>query len=139
MSKEQFKAEIAKRVWIRNQNTKITDLLTFQYTNWSNARDPYVLRQRFLDLCTDHAFKAPAIRSANFFAKKGVTTYLYQLETAPKIAIIPTPAWVGVWHLADIPYAFGFPLLWHKNDTSDREIKFTQSFMTLWSNFAKTG
>ena len=124
---------------MRNQNKETTDLLIYQYTDWSNASDPYVLRQQFLDICTDAVFKAPAIQSVDLFVKKQVPTYFYQLESAPKFTLggIPIPAWSGILHGADLFFSFGFPLL--TNYTSDEEIKLSKSLMTLWSNFAKTG
>ena len=70
--------------------------------------------------------------------KKQVPTYFYQLESAPKFVFgISIPAWSGIFHGADVFYTFGFPL--STNYTSDEEIKLSKSFMTLWSNFAKTG
>jgi len=140
MPREIFEQEIEKRIWIRNQNPEMPELLIYQYTDWSNASDPYVLRQRFLDINTDASFKAPAIESADAFVKKQATTYVFQLEIAPKFFFsFPVPAWSGIFHGADALYLFGFPLLMPKKYTTDREIKFSKDLMIIWSNFAKTG
>ena len=115
--------------------------MIYEYTDWSNATDPFLLRQQFIDLNTDAIFKAPAIQSANAFAKKESPTYLYQLKKAPKsfgIGFSPTPSWMGIFHGADIVYTFGFPLLMPKNFTTATEINFNKEIMTLWTNFAKT-
>ena len=118
-------------------------MLIYEYTDWSNATDPYLLRQQFIDINTDANFKAPAIQSANAFVKKESPTYVYQLEIAPRRFIIidypPIPSWMGIYHGADLLYMFGFTLLMHKNFTTAAEVTFSQDMMTLWSNFAKTG
>ena len=137
-----FLEAIKNRTWTRNQGSQILDLLIYEYTDWSNATDPFLLRQQFIDLNTDALFKAPAIQSANAFVKKESPTYLYQLEKAPKrfgIGYPPTPSWMGIFHGADIVYTFGFPLLMPENFTTAAEINFNKEIMTMWTNFAKTG
>ena len=116
--------------------------MIYNYTDWSNATDPHLLRQQFIDLNTDLNFKAPAIQSANAFVKKESPTYLYQLEIAPKRfsrSLLPIPSWWGIFHGADIAYTFGFPLLMPKNFTTTAEINFSKEMMRIWANFAKTG
>lgn len=140
ISRTLFKKEIRNRLWTRHQTKRITDLLIYEYTNWSNVSNPYVLREQLLHLFTDSFFKAPAVESAEFFVKKQVPTYFYQLEIAPKFVLgIPIPEDNGIYHGADIFYTFGFPLVTQKNQTSEIQVRFAKSFMTLWSNFAKTG
>ncbi|XP_073242488.1 acetylcholinesterase-like [Porites lutea] len=140
ISREVFKEQIKNRVWTRPQTKKSEDLLIYEYTDWSNASDPIVLRKQFIHLLTDSYFKAPAVESADLLVKKQLPTYFYQLEIAPKINFgVPIPDWYGIFHGADIFYTFGFPLLSQKNLTTETEIIFSKKFMTLWSNFAKTG
>ena len=140
ISREVFKEQIKNRVWTRPQTEKSEDLLIYEYTDWSNVSDPIVLREQFIHLLTDSYFKAPAVESANLLVKKQLPTYFYQLEIAPKINFgVPIPDWYGIFHGADIFYTFGFPLLSQKNLTTETEIRFSKKFMTLWSNFAKTG
>lgn len=140
MPREKFKEQIKMRTWARDQNPEMPELLIYQYTDWSNANDPYLIRQQFLDINTDAAFKAPAIQSADLFIKNGAPTYIYQLEAAPRFFFsFPIPAWSGIYHGADLSYTFGLPFLMHKNYTTDDDIKLTKDVMTLWSNFAKTG
>ena len=115
-------------------------MLIYEYTNWSDVSNPYVLREQLIHLFTDSFFKAPAVESAEFFVKKQVPTYFYQLEIAPKFALgIPIPEYYGIYHGADVLYTFGFPFVTQKNQTSEIQVRFATSFMTLWSNFAKTG
>lgn len=142
MPRELFTEEISKRIWIRNQTTQIPELLIYQYTDWSNASDPYLLRQQFMDLNSDSVFKAPAILSADAFVKEEVPTYFYQLEKAPKVfpAIpFPLPPWFGVYHRADLLYVFGSPLIMAANLTTAAEIELSKSMMKMWTNFAKAG
>ena len=142
MPRALFKEEITKRIWIRHQTPQIPEMLIFQYTDWSNASDPYLLRQQFMDIHSDSTFKAPAIQSADAFVKKGAPTFFYQLEIAPKVfpAIpFPLPSWFGVYHRADVLYTFGSPLIMAKNLTTAAEIALSKDIMTMWTNFAKTG
>ena len=137
-----FLEAIKNRTWTRNQGSQILDLLIYEYTDWSNATDPFLLRQQFIDLNTDALFKAPAIQSANAFVKKESSTYFYQLEFAakrPSPSFPPVPSWMGIYHGADLIYTFGFPLIMHENFTTAAEITLSKDMMTLWSNFAKTG
>lgn len=142
MARSFFIQEIKNRIWVRNQNPQITDLLIYDYTDWFNASDPYALRQQFIDINSDATFRAPAIKSAEVFAKEGVPTYLYQLEKAPKTfpAIpFPLPRWFGVYHRAELPFVFGHPLIMDKDLTTSAEIELSKEIIAMWTNFAKTG
>lgn len=142
MPRALFKQEISKRTWLRNQDSQVLELLVYEYTDWSNATDPFLLRQQFIDINSDATFKAPAIKSVKAFAKKQSPTYFYQLEIAPRVypAIpFPTPPWLGVYHRADVFYTFGDPLVMAENLKTAAEIQLSKDIMTLWSNFAKTG
>ena len=142
MSRKLFVDVIKNRTWARNQNSQILDLLIYEYTDWSNATDPFLLCQQFIDINTDASFKAPAIQSANAFVKRESPTYLYQLEIAPKRfsgSLLPIPSWWGIFHGADLAYTFGFSLLMPRNFTTAAEITFSKDMMTMWTNFAKTG
>ena len=140
MPRSLFKEAIKNQTWTRNQNSHLHELIIYQYTDWSNASDPYLLRQRYLDVNTDANFKAPAIMSANAFVKKQAPTYFYQLEKAPKVFPgYPEPPWTGIYHGADVFFVFGGPFLVHKNLTTDRDMKLSKNIITFWTNFAKTG
>ena len=136
-----FEETIKLQTWTRNQNSHLHNLIIYQYTDWSNATDPYVLLQRYMDVNTDANFKAPAILSADAFIKKQAPTYFYQLEKSPKWfpGYPPPPAWAGIYHGADVFYLFSGPFLVDKNLTSDTDKKISKDIMTLWTNFAKTG
>lgn len=142
MSRTLFEETVRNRTWVRNQNSQILDLLIYQYTDWSNATDPHVIRQQFIDMNSDATFKAPLITAVKAFTKKQAPTYFYQLEKVPKTfpAIpFPLPAWLGVYHRADVLYTFGKPLVMAKNLTSPYDIQLSKEIMTFWTNFAKTG
>jgi len=142
MPRPLFKEEIRKRTWLRYQDSQVLQLLVYEYTDWSNATDLYVLRQQFIEINSDATFKAPAIKSAKAFVKEGSPTYFYQLEMAPRVypAIpFPTPPWLGVYHRADVFYTFGVPLVMAENLQTVAEVRLSKDIMTFWSNFAKTG
>ena len=135
-----FKEAIKNQTWARNQDSRLHELIIYQYTDWLNVTDPYLLLQRYLDVNTDASFKAPAILSANAFVKKQAPTYFYQLEKAPKVFPgFPTIPWTGVYHGADVFYVFSGPFIVDKNLTTDTDKKLSKDIMTLWTNFAKTG
>ena len=140
MSRTFFKQAISNRTWLRNQSPNLPELLIYEYTDWSNATDPYVLRQRYIDINTDAVFKAPAILSAKAFVEKKASTYFYQFEKAPKVFPgYQQPPWMGIYHGADIYYLFGLPFSVPKNLTSVTDVKLSKNTITLWTNFAKTG
>ena len=140
ISRALFKEQITKRLWIRHQTPRITDLLIYEYIDWSNVSDPSVLREQLIHIYSDSFFKAPAVESAQFFVKNQLPTYFYQLEIAPKFVFrSPIAEYFGVYHFADVVYVFGFPLVEQIQYTTESEIKFSKKCMTLWSNFAKTG
>ena len=137
-----FTEAINNRTWFRNQNSQILELLIYEYTDWSNATSPTILRQQFIDINTDANFKAPAIQSAKAFVKEHLPTYFYQIEIAPKRfpgALSAVPEWLGIFHGAELLHVFGSPLLMPDNLTTAGEIQATRNILTLWTNFAKTG
>ena len=142
MSRTLFTEVVNNRTWVRNQNSQIPKLLIYEYTDWSNASYPILLRKKFIDMNTDANFKAPAIQSANAFVKKQGPTYFYQLEIAPKrFPGFPNaiPEWLGIFHGADLVYVFGLSLIVPESLTTPSEIKVTKDIITFWTNFAKTG
>ena len=105
MSRSLFREAIKNQTWARNQNLYLYELIIYEYTEWSTATDPYVLRQRYLDVNTDASFKAPTILSANTFVKKQGPTYFYQREKAPKVFPgLTTPPWTGIHNGADVSF-----------------------------------
>ena len=142
MSQTLFKSAVRQLIWVENQGEHQVEAIIYEYTDWSNVSDPYATRKQFIDLGTDSMFKAPAVLSASAFINHAASTFFCQLEIAPKrIPFIGSEVkpFYGIFHGADVFYTFGYPLVAPKDLTTDIEIKFTKDFITLWTNFAKTG
>ncbi|KAL9962059.1 hypothetical protein ACROYT_G031124 [Oculina patagonica] len=126
--------------FVYNQTRKVLDAVIFEYTDWTNQTDPFVLRQKYIDVISDSLFKAPAVRSANVFVKNKIETYLYCFD---HLVSSRFPPWAGVVHGGDLIYVFGEPFLKYdkKKNVSDQgvEITFSKQVISLWSGFAKTG
>lgn len=139
MSEATFRKSIEEGIWTHGQDKRILKSIVHEYTDWSNRDNLNITRQNFLNVGSDAGFKAPAVRSAKAFAKKGLRTYLYQFEHASKyLNGAEVPLWKGVYHRADIHYVLGVPI---SNDpgSNDTEVMFSRKIIQLWTNFAKTG
>ena len=117
------------------------DSVIFEYTDWTNATNLLVLRQKYMDVITDASFKAPAVRSAQVFVKNNIKeTYFYCFDHLVSKLF---PSWSGVVHGADLVYVFGRPFLKYNKNASeadqDVEIKFSKQIISMWSNFTKNG
>ncbi|KAJ7388538.1 hypothetical protein OS493_037056 [Desmophyllum pertusum] len=129
------------RHWVYNQTQKVVDSVIFEYTDWTNATNLLVLRQKYMDVITDASFKAPAVRSAQVFVKNNIKeTYFYCFDHLVSKLF---PSWSGVVHGADLVYVFGRPFLKYNKNASeadqDVEIKFSKQIISMWSNFTKNG
>ncbi|KAJ7340287.1 hypothetical protein OS493_003020 [Desmophyllum pertusum] len=126
--------------WVYNQTQKVVDATIFEYTDWTNATNLLVLRQKYMDVITDALFKAPAVRSAQVFVKNNIETYFYCFD----YFVSPWyPSWSGVFHGVDLVYVFGRPFRKYNKSVSEAEqgmeITFSKQIISRWSNFAKTG
>ena len=126
--------------WVYNQTEKVSDAIIFEYTDWTNKTNPFVVRKQYMDVITDSSFKAPAILSAKAFVDKKIKTYFYSFDYFRSRHF---PSWAGVFHSADLPFVFGRYFDWYNSSVSLEKqgvkIKFSKAIMTMWSTFAKNG
>ncbi|XP_045197203.2 neuroligin-1-like [Mercenaria mercenaria] len=128
--------------------------VVFQYTDWSNDTDPFLVRSELLQFESDTVFFVPSSISSRVHQRsKGNQTsgssYFYVFDHKP--SFVPDPDWLeGATHVMDLAYIFGFPKPLQSKLIKDyhavdpfkvlpEDFVFSKVMMTLWSNFAKTG
>lgn len=113
------------------------------------------VRGRFVDMATDIALFVPAVLMANLYRqsvrKNGNSSNIYFYIFVQKPDFAEIPHWLsGATHFMEVPYVFGLPRSFHEKLTLDfgsvyptnislGDITLSETMMTLWSNFAKTG
>ena len=93
------------------------------------ARDSYI---RFN---TDANFTQPMRLWADYMGNVSSPAYLYWWDWRP---VIDGSDQYGAFHAAEIPYVFG-DLAMFNIEANARETDFSETMMTIWSNFAKNG
>ena len=133
----------------------IIDMIKHKYTNWSNPNTIENVRQSFLDMTGDYVFNFHAKLVADMHAnlsssssKRG-STFVYNVEAFPSQHILEIPKWVyKPNHGDDIAFLLGYDkegwLQWttpYSDDyqPEDWELETSKLYMTLFTNFAKTG
>ena len=157
LTKEEFEGTAvptaAKLVYGNNVQDVITDMIIHKYRNWTNPSDINSIRQSFLDMTGDYVFdyhaKLLADLHANLSSDSQRITYAYRTEALPSQNILWVPSWVSKPnHANDSTFLFGYDkegfIAWTEPYSEDYEpkeweLQVSKLFMTLFSNFAKTG
>ncbi|XP_043246706.1 neuroligin-4, Y-linked-like isoform X1 [Amphibalanus amphitrite] len=139
------------RSFVRNthcySNVEIFYSIINAYTEWGRARrGDKERRDETLAALTDAVFVAPVTADADLHApleaspKDADPTFFYVFNREKKGA--PSDESVGGEHGAEIPFVFGWPLVQETTGapqfTAD-DIALSQTVMTFWTSFAKTG
>ena len=98
-------------------------------------QDAFANMEAVLQLTSDCLFGSYALEIARAFAGDGSSTYLYHFDH-----YCPTPAaniQLRAIHNAELVYVFGNPIT--DESYTDDERKLSQSIMTAWKSFARTG
>ena len=157
LSREEFEQmsvpEAARILFGDNVPDVVVDMIIHKYTNWTNPEDIDNIRQSFLDMTGDYVFnfhaKLVADMHANLSSPNGGKTFTYYFEAFPSQHILEVPTWVSKPNHGDEltflyghdkegytawthPYSEGY-------EPADWELKTSKLFMTLITNFAKTG
>ena len=116
----------------------VIESLQLHYRPWPETRHNHKFLQKIVDLLTDYLFSAPADQALAFHSQSA-HAYLYEFSHLSKSH--PNPAWMGITHLEDMPYYFGFPVMnltvFQTYDDIDRNV--SKTAITLFTNFAKYG
>lgn len=124
----------------------LADVMSFVYTNWSEIETNNTHLLKVLDMATDYQFFIPAYVSARALLELQAperNTYKYLFTHRSSFGrFIP---WVpGAGHGDELPYVFGFPSsmqtgLRFPDTLPPEELALSETIMTYWTNFAKTG
>ena len=159
LTKEEFEGTAipiaAKLVYGDNVPDVITDMIIHKYSNWTNPSDINNIRQSFLDMTGDYVFDYHAKLLADLHAnlsssnKQGRATYAYRTEALPSQHILWVPSWVSKPnHADDLTFLFGYDkegfISWTEPYSEDYEpkeweLQVSKLYMTIFTNFAKTG
>lgn len=94
-----------------------------------------VARDSWTRFNTDAMFTQPMRLWADYMSNVSSPAFLYWWDWRP---VIDGSDQYGAFHAAEVPYVFG-DLSVFGIDVTERELDFSETMMTLWTNFAKTG
>ncbi|KAL4226010.1 Carboxylesterase 5A [Mactra antiquata] len=137
-----FEGIVSLMLQAKDNDTKqlLKQLVTFEYTDWSNPDSVESTRESTLNISCDVGFFYPAISAAQVHASSGEgKTYFYEFIHAPAVHAITMPSWIhGANHADELDYVFGKPLL-NTNQYSNEDKYVARVMTTMWTNFAKSG
>ena len=160
LTREQFEKETvpkaAKLMYGDDVPEVVHDMIIDKYTDWSNPDSVASIRKAFLDMTSDYVFnfhaKLAADMHANlssFKSSKGGNTFAYYFEALPSQHKLTTPSWLTKPnHVDDLSFLLGYDkegfLSWthpysEDYEPSNWELELSKLYMTLITNFAKTG
>ena len=129
----------------------VKDIVTAEYTDWSDQQNGQKIRIKMADLTADHMFSAPMLEASdlhNILGDISKDTYMYLFDALPSKRLYPiVPSWSkNASHADELIYLFygeqgGHASLLHGEEYGKREWEraFAKQLITLWTNFAKTG
>ena len=129
----------------------IKDLITQEYTDWSDLEDMEKIRNTFMQIYADFMFSVPmneAIGYHTSMKKPSKKTYQYVFGVKPSLSVLPAASWVKrANHIDDLEFIFfdeteGMMthLPWTREYRPEEwEKEIADYTITMWSNFAKTG
>ena len=117
-------------------NNFVLDAIGFQYTPWTDPRDPFLRRDGIEAAVGDFSFTCPTVDLAREYAAAGLDVYFYLYNH--RSTLNPWGEWMGVMHGDEIMFIFGQPLD-NNFEYETREKRLSKKMMKYWTNFAKTG
>ena len=157
-SREEFEEklipEAVKIMYGDNVPNVVIDMIIHKYTNWTDPDSVEHVRQSFLDMTGAYVFDFHAKLIADMHANlssstRDGNTYAYLVEALPSQQLMEVPSWVTKPnHADDLVFLQGYDkegwLQWTTPYTEDYqpedwELETSKLYMTLFTNFAKTG
>ncbi|XP_077979535.1 cholinesterase-like [Glandiceps talaboti] len=132
---------VTERKYGGNKNASYEDILNameFQYTPWESPYNETKLRDSFVQCVSDATIVEGVYELADYTSKE-IPTYVYRFDYRSIHSF--WPEWAGVPHVDELMYVFGTPFkdrYLYRNFTDADEVM-SDTIMTLWTNFAKTG
>jgi len=124
-----------------SSNYTYLGILTKNYnakgTGITNPADQ--VRRNVLNVLKDVMFYAPGVLHVNFYAKRNIPTYFYEVKYGlPMSDYFDVPPIINAYHETEKFMMFGYAL----KDSSKRGstgAELSGEVIRMWSNFAKTG
>ena len=129
----------------------IKEIVAHEYIDWSDPDNQDTIRDKSVNLLSDLVFVSPMLHALSGHAKlaqKSKNTYMYKFSVIPSYRVMPMPSWLQTaTHGDDFNYLFMEEdggavsrMTGHEHYRPERwEWDMAQYFMTLWTNFAKSG
>lgn len=128
-------------------NDYIENLLpsvSFLYTDWTMPKNTLARSRQVIDLFGDDFFITSVIKYVHLHARVQVAAeekgkaYLYLLQHRP--SWMSQSLWQqGASHGDDLFFVFGNPMEYLSLNATADEVSLSQTIMTYWTNFVKTG
>ncbi|XP_063224778.1 neuroligin-2-like [Bacillus rossius redtenbacheri] len=126
----------------RYHQSEILATVVNEYTDWERpVQHPFNIRDETMEALGDAQVVAPVVRTAELHASGRKRPHLYVFEYQTRAGDYPQRQ--GCVHGEELPYLFGAPLVggfghFPRNYTK-AEAQLSETVMTYWSNFARTG
>jgi len=136
----------------QDQYDNVYEALQWYYQEWPYLDDLDFNREAFNKMITDGAFGYAWDRQLKMNAAMNPATYGYVQSFISSNASSFIPAWMGVPHMGELPYVWGYGKLLDNPAVRDdsgihydiigwtqEDIDYADYQITLWTNFAKYG
>lgn len=134
------------------QYEQVFDVFRWYYINWPYLEDLDANREAFNMMITDGAFGYPWDRQLKMNSERNPNTYAYVQSYISPNASTFIPPWMGVPHMGELPYVWGYGKLLNNQAVRDdsgiqfdivgwtqEDADYADFQITLWTNFAKYG
>nr|XP_027219740.1 neuroligin-1-like [Penaeus vannamei] len=134
------------RSFIRNTyNYHLTEIMATvinEYTDWERpVRHPISTRDETLALLSDALYSAPVLNTGSLHALSSPHTFLYVFDHQTRNGDFQHR--VGCVHGEELAYMWGAPLVeslsYFPSNYTQSEIKLSETMLSYWTNFARTG
>ncbi|MGI4458264.1 carboxylesterase family protein, partial [Klebsiella pneumoniae] len=135
---ETFRKEFVAR-YPEGPRSFISDLITFEYTDFKRLHDPASIRDNIIRGTADYYVNAPMVFEAAAHAAAGGHVWMYEFHHVSKNC--HEPSWMGAHGVDDHVYVFGQSLMDadHKYDFDKTDKEVHEMMLHFVSNFARTG
>ncbi|XP_053575187.1 pyrethroid hydrolase Ces2e [Bombina bombina] len=110
---------------------------------FGHTEDPVEIRNKFIDLCGDHMFVVPAIKTARYHRDSGLPVYFYEFQYRPSMFHKSLPDHVKADHAFELIFVLGGPFreknVMFSTPATDEEKSLSRTIMKYWANFARHG
>ncbi|KAM9302214.1 fatty acyl-CoA hydrolase precursor, medium chain-like [Gastrophryne carolinensis] len=140
MNREVVQRELQK---LKLMGFNPSDIPTIMDEYLVDAKDPFELRNGFLEIGLDKLFAMPLLKSAKYHRDSGNPVYFYVFQHRSSLLADSRPDFVEADHTDDLLYLFGGPflrdgILFASKVTEDEKL-LSRIYMRYWANFARTG